>query len=181
MMDKQVPVKAIMLVRPDIGHAVIVPNDSRYRALVDLKGTGTVIGIVTAPSADSLLVSALKAHGLEPGKGVFLRSMPTLEEALLAKGVAATVLWDFTATQLIQLKKTGRAIGFRRCSATARGSTSASALATATSKSSWPHAGSCWPARLRPVGVASLGKHAPMRCAAGVPGWGTSGISTKRV
>jgi ABC-type nitrate/sulfonate/bicarbonate transport system substrate-binding protein len=110
MLDKQVPIKSITLVTPNIDHAVIVPNDSPYRALRDLKGTGAVIGIVTGSSAEFFLVSALKAHGLEPGKDVILRNMPITEQALLPKGVAAIVPWDFPATQLIHFKKTGRAI-----------------------------------------------------------------------
>jgi ABC-type nitrate/sulfonate/bicarbonate transport system substrate-binding protein len=110
MIDKQVPVKALTLVTPNIDHTVIVPNDSPYHALKDLKGTGAVIGIVTGSSAEFFLVSALKTHGLEPGKDVMLRNMPVPEQALLPKGVAAIVPWDFTATQLIRFKKTGRAI-----------------------------------------------------------------------
>jgi ABC-type nitrate/sulfonate/bicarbonate transport system substrate-binding protein len=110
MMDKQVPVKAIMLVTPNIDHAVIVPHDSPYHSLKDMKGTGAVIGLVTGSSAEFFLVSALKAHGLEPGKDVILRNMPIPEQALFPKGVAAIVPWDFTATQLIHFKQTGRAI-----------------------------------------------------------------------
>jgi ABC-type nitrate/sulfonate/bicarbonate transport system substrate-binding protein len=110
MLDKQVPIKSITLVTPNIDHAVIVPNASPYRALRDLKGTGAVIGIVTGTSAEFFLVSALKAHGLEAGKDVILRNMPVTEQALLPKGVAAIVPWDFTATQVIRVKKTGRAI-----------------------------------------------------------------------
>jgi ABC-type nitrate/sulfonate/bicarbonate transport system substrate-binding protein len=110
MMDKQVPVRAIMVVTPNIDHAVIVPNDSPYHSLKDLKGTGAIIGIVTGSSAEFFLVSALKTHGLEAGKDVVLRNMPIPEQALLPKGVAAVVPWDFTATQLIRFKKTGRAI-----------------------------------------------------------------------
>jgi ABC-type nitrate/sulfonate/bicarbonate transport system substrate-binding protein len=110
MMDKQVPVKAIMLVTPNIDHAVIVPNDSPYHALKDLKDTGAVIGLVTGSSAEFFLVSALRTHGLEAGKDVILRNMPIPEQALLPKGVAAVVPWDFTATQLLRFKKTGRAI-----------------------------------------------------------------------
>jgi ABC-type nitrate/sulfonate/bicarbonate transport system substrate-binding protein len=36
--------------------------------------------------------------------------MPITEQSLLPRGVAAIVPWDFTATQLIHFKKTGRAI-----------------------------------------------------------------------
>jgi ABC-type nitrate/sulfonate/bicarbonate transport system substrate-binding protein len=107
MIDKQVPVKAITLVTPNIDHAVIVTNDSPYHSLKNLTGTGAVIGIVTGSSAEFFLVSALKTHGLEPGKDVILRNMPIPEQALLPKGVAAIVPWDFTATQLIRFKKTG--------------------------------------------------------------------------
>jgi sulfonate transport system substrate-binding protein len=110
MMDKQVPVKAIMLVTPNIDHVVIVPNDSPYHVLKDLRSTGAVIGIVTGSSAEFFLVSALKTHGLEAGQDVILRNMPIPEQALLPKGVAAVVPWDFTATQLIRFKKTGCAI-----------------------------------------------------------------------
>jgi sulfonate transport system substrate-binding protein len=105
-----VPVKAIALVTPNLDHAVVVPNDSPYNSLKDLKGTGAVIGIVTGTSAEFFLVSALRVHGLEPGTDVILRNMPIPEQALLPKGVAAIVPWDFPATQLTRFKKTGRAI-----------------------------------------------------------------------
>lgn len=110
MVDKRVPVKAITLVTPNIDHAVIVPNDSPYKSLRDLKGTGAVIGLVTGSSAEFFFTSALKANGLEPGKDVILRNMPIPEQAILPKGIAAVVPWDFTATQLTRFLKTGRAI-----------------------------------------------------------------------
>lgn len=110
LIDKRVPIKTVALITPNIDHALIVPNDSPYKSLKDLKGTGAVVGLVTGSSAEFFFQSALRTNGLEPGKDVILRNMPIPEQAILPKGIAGVVPWDFTATQITRFQKTGRTI-----------------------------------------------------------------------
>ena len=54
LLDKQIPVKVIALITPNILHATIVPLDSKIKSLADLKGASppATIGIVTGSSAE---------------------------------------------------------------------------------------------------------------------------------
>ena len=96
LLDKQIPVKVIALITPNILHAVIVPLDSKIKSLADLKGSNppATIGIVTGSSAEFYFQMAAQVAGLKIGKDVILKNMPIGEQMALPKGIDAVVPWD---------------------------------------------------------------------------------------
>src|SRR5579859_7452391 len=87
LLDKEIPVKAIALITPNILHATIVPNDSKIKSLADLKGASppATIGIVTGSSAEFYFQMAAQTAGLKIGKDVILKYMPIGEQLALPK------------------------------------------------------------------------------------------------
>lgn len=112
LLDKEIPVKTIALVTPNILHAVIVPNDSKIQSLKDLKGSNppATIGLVTGSSAEFYFQMAAQVNGLQIGKDVILKNMPPGEQMALPKGIDAVVPWDAAASMITVERKTGRAI-----------------------------------------------------------------------
>lgn len=112
LLDKKVPVKSLVEVTPNIGHATIVPPDSPAKTLKDLKNLGhqAVIGVPTGTSGEFYLQEALKANGLTAGKDVILKNMTPADIALLPKGIDAVVIWEPTVSLIVNERKTGRVI-----------------------------------------------------------------------
>lgn len=112
LLDKQIPVKVIALVTPNILHATIVPNDSKVKSLDDFKGSNppAAIGLVTGSSAEFYFQEAASVHGLVIGKDVVLKNMPIGEQMALPKGIDAVVPWDAGASMITQDRKNGRMI-----------------------------------------------------------------------
>ncbi|MCU0968155.1 MAG: ABC transporter substrate-binding protein [Rubrivivax sp.] len=116
LIDRQVPVRAIAIMSPNLRHQVIVPNDSPLKNITDMRGGNPatkepwVIGIATGSSAEFYLQLSLAANKLAIGKDVTFRNMPPPEQALLPKGIDAVVPWDFTNSLIINERKTGRPI-----------------------------------------------------------------------
>jgi sulfonate transport system substrate-binding protein len=112
LLDKQIPVKAIALITPNILHAVIVPLDSKIKSLADLKGASppATIGIVTGSSAEFYFQMAAQVAGITIGKDVILKNMPIGEQMALPKGIDAVVPWDAGASMIIEDRKNGRIV-----------------------------------------------------------------------
>lgn len=112
LLDKEVPVKAIALITPNILHAVIVPPDSKVKSLADFKGASppATIGIVTGSSAEFYFQMAARVHGITIGKDVILKNMPIGEQLALPKGIDAVVPWDAGASIIVHDRKNGRII-----------------------------------------------------------------------
>jgi ABC-type nitrate/sulfonate/bicarbonate transport system substrate-binding protein len=112
LLDKQVPVKMIAVVTPNLLHATLVPTDSKINSLKDFKGSNpaATIGIVTGSSAEFYFQMAATVAGLELGKDVILKNMPIGEQMALPKGVDAVVPWDAGASVILQDRKNGRAV-----------------------------------------------------------------------
>lgn len=112
LLDKQVPVKAIAIVTPNIYHATIVPLDSKIKTLADFKGSSppATIGIVTGSSAEFYFQIAAQAVGLQIGKDVILKNMPVGEQMAMPKGLDAVVPWDSPASMILHERKNGRPV-----------------------------------------------------------------------
>lgn len=111
LVDRRVPARAIVNYSL-LTHGVVVPNDSPYKTLKDLKGAASplTVGIVTGSSAEFYFQAAAVANGVEIGKDVILKNIPLAEQLQLPKGVAAVVPWDHTLSLLTEARKTGRLI-----------------------------------------------------------------------
>lgn len=111
LIDRKVPARGIINYSL-LTHGVVVPNDSPFKTLKDLKGASSplTIGIVTGSSAEFYFQAAAVANGVEIGKDVILKNIPLAEQLQLPKGVAAVVPWDHTLSLLTDDRKTGRLI-----------------------------------------------------------------------
>lgn len=111
LVDRQVPARGVINYSL-LTHGVVVPNDSPFQSLKDLKGAASplTIGIVTGSSAEFYFQAAAVANGVEIGKDVILKNLPLSEQLQLPKGVAAVVPWDHTLSLLTDDRKTGRLI-----------------------------------------------------------------------
>ena len=112
LLDKQIPVKVIALITPNILHATIVPLDSKVKSLADFKGANppATIGIVTGSSAEFYFQMAIEVAGLKIGQDVILKNMPIGEQMALPKGIDAVVPWDAGASMIVQDRKNGRIV-----------------------------------------------------------------------
>lgn len=112
LLDKNVPVKALAILSPNLLHATLVPNDSPIKSLRDFKGSNppATIGIVTGSSAEFYFQMAAATNGIEIGKDVILKNMPPGEQMILPKGMDAVVPWDPTPTMMVEERKNGRII-----------------------------------------------------------------------
>jgi ABC-type nitrate/sulfonate/bicarbonate transport system substrate-binding protein len=112
LLDKEIPVKVIALITPNILHATIVSKDSKITSLKDFKGSNppATIGIVTGSSAEFYFQMAATVHGLQIGKDVILKNMPIGEQMALPKGIDAVVPWDAGATMMVEERKNGKVI-----------------------------------------------------------------------
>ncbi len=112
LLDKEIPVKAIALITPNILHATIVPLDSKIKSLADFKGANppATIGIVTGSSAEFYFQMAAEVAGLKVGKDVILKNMPIGEQLALPKGIDAVVPWDAGASIIVHDRKNGRIV-----------------------------------------------------------------------
>jgi sulfonate transport system substrate-binding protein len=116
LIDRNVPMRVIALMSPNLRHQIIVPNDSPLKSINDLRGGNPatkepwVIGIATGSSAEFYLQLSLASNKLVIGKDVTFRNMPPPEQALLPRGIDAIVPWDFTNSLVINERKTGRPI-----------------------------------------------------------------------
>jgi len=112
LLDKEIPVKVIALITPNILHATIVSKDSKITSLKDFKGSNppATIGIVTGSSAEFYFQMAATVHGLQIGKDVILKNMAIGEQMALPKGIDAVVPWDAGATMMVEERKNGKVI-----------------------------------------------------------------------
>lgn len=112
LIDKNVPVRAIAVLSPNLLHALVVPNDSPLKRIQDLKGSDppAPIGIVTGSSAEFYFQIAAQIHGLQIGKDVILKNMPPGEQMAMPKGIGGVVPWDPTPTLIVDERKSGRII-----------------------------------------------------------------------
>lgn len=112
LLDKNIPVKAIAILSPNLLHALVVPPDSPLKSIKDLKGSNppATIGIVTGSSAEFYFQMAMQVNGLEAGKDVILKNTPPGEQMALPKGIAGVVPWDPTPTMMVEERKNGRII-----------------------------------------------------------------------
>jgi ABC-type nitrate/sulfonate/bicarbonate transport system substrate-binding protein len=116
LIDRNVPMRVIAMMSPNLRHQIIVPNDSPLKTMNDLRGGNPatkepwVIGIATGSSGEFYLQLTLAANKLVIGKDVTFRNMPPPEQALLPRGIDAIVPWDFTNSLVINERKTGRPI-----------------------------------------------------------------------
>lgn len=112
LLDKNIPVKTIAIMSPNLLHALVIPLDSPLKSIKDLKGSNppATIGIVTGSSAEFYFQMALKQNGVEVGKDVILKNMPPGEQMALPKGLAGVVPWDPTPTLMAEERKNGKII-----------------------------------------------------------------------
>jgi sulfonate transport system substrate-binding protein len=112
LLDKNIPVKAIAILSPNLLHALVVPLDSPLKSIKDLKGSNppATIGIVTGSSAEFYFQMAMQMNGLVAGKDVILKNTPPGEQMALPKGIAGVVPWDPTPTMMVEERKNGRII-----------------------------------------------------------------------
>jgi ABC-type nitrate/sulfonate/bicarbonate transport system substrate-binding protein len=112
LLDKNVPVKAIAILSPNLLHGMVVPLDSPIRSIKDLKGSNppATIGIVTGSSAEFYFQMAMALNGIQPGRDVILRNTPPGEQMALPKGMAGVVPWDPTPTMMVEERKNGRIV-----------------------------------------------------------------------
>jgi ABC-type nitrate/sulfonate/bicarbonate transport system substrate-binding protein len=112
LLDKNVPVKAIAILSPNLLHALVVPPDSPLKSIKDLKGSNppATIGLVTGSSAEFYFQMAMAMNGIQPGKDVILKNMPPGEQMALPKGISGVVAWDPTPAMMVEERKNGRVI-----------------------------------------------------------------------
>ena len=112
LLDKNIPVKAIAILSPNLLHALVVPPDSPLKSIKDLKGSNppATIGIVTGSSAEFYFQMAMQMNGIQVGKDVILKNTPPGEQMALPKGIAGVVPWDPTPTMMVEERKNGRII-----------------------------------------------------------------------
>jgi sulfonate transport system substrate-binding protein len=112
LLDKNIPVKAIAILSPNLLHALVVPPDSPLKSIKDLKGSNppATIGLVTGSSAEFYFQMAMQVNGIEVGKDVILKNTPPGEQMALPKGIAGVVPWDPTPTMMVEERKNGRII-----------------------------------------------------------------------
>jgi len=112
LLDKNIPVKAIAILSPNLLHALVVPPDSPYKSIKDLKGANppATIGLVTGSSAEFYFQMAMQINGIQAGKDVILKNMPPGEQIAMPKGIAGVVSWDPTPELIASERKTGRVI-----------------------------------------------------------------------
>jgi ABC-type nitrate/sulfonate/bicarbonate transport system substrate-binding protein len=112
LLDKNVPVKAIAILSPNLLHALVVPPDSKLKTIKDLKGSNppATIGLVTGSSAEFYFQMAMQVNGIQSGKDVILKNMPPGEQMALPKGIDGVVSWDPTPTMMVEERKNGRII-----------------------------------------------------------------------
>lgn len=112
LLDKNIPVKAIAILSPNLLHALVVPVDSPLKSIRDLKGSNppATIGLVTGSSAEFYFQAAIQQNGIEVGKDVILKNMPPGEQMALPRGIAGVVSWDPTPAMMVEERKNGRII-----------------------------------------------------------------------
>jgi len=112
LLDKNVPVKAIAILSPNLLHALVVPVDSPVKSIKDLKGSNppATIGLVTGSSGEFYLQASMKQNGIVAGQDVILKNMPPGEQMALPKGVAAVASWDPTPAMMVDERKSGRIV-----------------------------------------------------------------------
>lgn len=113
LLDKNIPVKAIAILSPNLLHALVVPTDSPVKSIRDLKnpkGEPHTIGLVTGSSAEFYLQAAMQQNNIVVGKDVILKNMPPGEQMALPRGVAAVASWDPTPAMMVQERKNGRIV-----------------------------------------------------------------------
>jgi len=112
LLDKNIPVKAIAILSPNLLHALVVPPDSKLKSIKDLKGMNppATIGLVTGSSAEFYFQKAMEVNGIQPGKDVILKNMPPGEQMALPKGIDGVVSWDPTPAMMVNERKNGRII-----------------------------------------------------------------------
>jgi len=112
LLDKNIPVKAIAILSPNLLHALVVSPDSRLKTIKDLKGSNppATIGLVTGSSAEFYFQMAMQVNGIQSGKDVILKNMPPGEQMALPKGIDGVVSWDPTPTMMVEERKNGRII-----------------------------------------------------------------------
>jgi sulfonate transport system substrate-binding protein len=112
LLDKNIPVKAIAILSPNLLHALVVPPDSKLKSIKDLKGHNppATIGLVTGSSAEFYFQKAMEVNGIVAGKDVILKNMPPGEQMALPKGIDGVVSWDPTPAMMVNERKNGRII-----------------------------------------------------------------------
>ena len=117
MVDKQVPLKVISIVCPNLRHHVIVPLSSTIKSVKDFIGGKRskgnepyVIGLTTGSSAEFYFQTMADFYGLKIGKDVNVKNMSLADQAQMPQDVDAVVPWDFTCSLILDEKKNGRSI-----------------------------------------------------------------------
>lgn len=106
------PIRCIAAVNPVLKHATLVPLNSPLKSLSDLKGMSPkpAFGIVAGSSAEFYFQEALRAHGLEVGRDVTLKSLTPPDLLLLPEGLAGVVQWVPYVWDHLDFRKNARQI-----------------------------------------------------------------------
>lgn len=114
LVDKQIPLKVISIICPNLRHHIIVPLDSPLKSVKDFKGGKNgepwIVGIATGSSGEFYFQMMAGVNGIQIGKDVILKNMPPTEQMLMPKGIDAVVPWDYTSSMMINERKNGRSI-----------------------------------------------------------------------
>lgn len=106
------PIRCIAALNPLIKHATLVPLDSPLKSLADLKSMSSKpdVGIVTGSSSEFYFQEALRAHGLEVGRDVTLKTLTPPDLLLIPKGLAGVVQWVPYVWDHLDFRKNARQI-----------------------------------------------------------------------
>jgi ABC-type nitrate/sulfonate/bicarbonate transport system substrate-binding protein len=96
LIARDFPVRCIGVMNPNIKHAALVPLDSPFRTIADLKsatGEQPAFGIVTGSSAEFFFNEALRVNGMAPGKDVILKNLAPPDMLTMPRGITGVVQW----------------------------------------------------------------------------------------
>lgn len=112
LVDRNIPVKAIAIVSPNLMHALVVPKDSPIKSIKDLKGQKppATIGLVTGSSAEFYFQMSAQINGIKIGEDVILKNMPPGEQMSMPRGITGVVSWDPSPAMMVEERKNGRIV-----------------------------------------------------------------------
>jgi sulfonate transport system substrate-binding protein len=96
LIARDFPVRCIGVMNPNLKHAALVPHDSPFRTLADLKsatGDKPAFGIATGTSSEFFFDEALRVHGMVPGKDVILKNLAPPDMLTMPGGLTGVVQW----------------------------------------------------------------------------------------
>lgn len=112
LLSRELPVRCVAIVNPNLKHATLVPPDSPLKSLSDIKNMTEkpAFGIVVGSSGEFYFTEALRAHGLDPAKDVILKNMKPTDMLIMPSGLTGFVQWVPYVWDHLLLRKNARQI-----------------------------------------------------------------------